>query len=904
MVKLQGFLIVKTTSTRLKNSKYNIKLNLKQARQNGELVSIGESQMIRSLFKLQGKEYNPERIKELFKQKKSGNRFEAEKEIDSILFVPEIVSVVIENNKHYQYMIDNGFFINNKKYVRLLCGSGQSRRNTVIFIESSYEESLKRILNNGRDESIEIAQAKFNAYFALTSSATLQVSEPYFCVIKDCEIKRTEKVLFVEEKDDGDIIVEKDMELPFNLFDGMGIISPRQAEIWAGDLGLDYIPSAFIIRNNFMKGMLTVIDFHRFSEEIENHIIQDIWGNNVNIRDMDVIITESQLKLWNAFSSCQQYVANCKKNGLTWGVSRYTPKEDNHFVFSNYQFLQAQDLNSDKIKSLCNKTIKYFDNIIKSDINTTLLYLLGKVVSKYDENILNKISDPVAKALILNNDLIEEPYIHNHLVRSINKKIRESYIGTLLLKGNYEIMISDPYAFMEHMFSLPVKGLLNKGEHYSHYWNEMNVDKVAAYRAPLTWRSEVNILNLQKKENVCDWYQYIKSGIIYNVHGVDCMLAADNDFDGDLTMTTNEPELISSAYGGLPITYNKNKVPKTKIHENSLYQADMKSFNTRIGFITNCSTTMYAMLPQYDKNSPEYDELINRLMICRKEQGNQIDKAKGLFVKPFPESWTRWKRIDDKTPAEDVERISFNNSIIIDKRPYFMRWLYSNYNKKYRKFNENYNNFCISKFGKTLDEILGSNNLSDAEQELVQKYYRFSPLLDTDCVMNRICHYMEDKVKELKENTTNRTPDNIVAILKNNKIAIDKEKLKRLYDLYKRYKNGKQNFSGIKDENGEERYKTLEQYNKSIRMEALTISNDISELANLAVTICYEVHPSDNKSFVWNVFFEGLVDNIGMNRKEILKVPFVDKQGDFDYLGNKYTIREINAGDEFYDYLL
>jgi hypothetical protein len=277
-----------------------------------------------------------------------------------------------------------------------------------------------------------------------------------------------------------------------------------------------------------MKGMLAVIDFHKFSEEVaESHIIKDIWGNDVNVRDMDVILTESQLKLWNAFSSCQQYVSNCRQNGLIWGVSRYTPKEENKFVFSNYQFLQAQDLKEDDVESLCDKTVDYFSNIVKDDINYTLLYLLGKVISHYDENILNKVSDPVAKALMLNKELIHEPYIHNHIIRSINKKIKESYIGNLLLDGNYQIMISDPYAFMEHMFSLPVKGLLDRSEHYSHYWNELDVDKVAAYRAPLTWRSEVNILNLQSNNVVCDWYEYIKSGIVYNVHGVDCMIHAD-----------------------------------------------------------------------------------------------------------------------------------------------------------------------------------------------------------------------------------------------------------------------------------------------------------------------------------------------------------------------------------------
>lgn len=71
------------------------------------------------------------------------------------------------------------------------------------------------------------------------------------------------------------------------------------------------------------------------------------------------------------------------------------------------------------------------------------------------------------------------------------------------------------------------KGLLAKGEHYSDYWRLLKVDKVAAYRAPLTWRSEVNILDLVDLEKINTWYEHIKSGIIYNVHGTDNMIHAD-----------------------------------------------------------------------------------------------------------------------------------------------------------------------------------------------------------------------------------------------------------------------------------------------------------------------------------------------------------------------------------------
>ncbi len=185
-------------------------------------------------------------------------------------------------------------------------------------------------------------------------------------------------------------------------------------------------------------------------------------------------------------------------------------------------------------------------------------------------------------------------------------------------------------------------------------------------------------------------------------------------------------------------------------------------------------------------------------------------------------------------------------------------------------------------------------NLTEKEQQIINDYHRYNPLLDTDCLMNKICHYMESKVKEIKiqsKNNLNKT----AILLKNPDIEIDKNKLKLMFNLFKRYKKEKRNFANIKDETGEEKYKTIEQYNRSIRQEAFLISNDISELANLAVTLCYEIYPNDNKNFAWSVFGEGIVNNVMINKQKDCYVPFIDKDGDIEFLGNKYKNYKIEV---------
>lgn len=550
MQKLQQFYVLKFNSSRLKKDKYNININIKSARKNGELIALGDNQVLRSIRKIKGKEVDLDFVNELFKERRRITRrkkcienkqkiLQIDKDIDNLLFIPEYVSVVIDKHSDYKHMIEHKFTINGKKYVRLLCGAGNARRNTVFFVQEDIYEELDKILRNGH-KPLKITESKYNAYYALSNSATYSVSEPRVCVVPDKEIQMKKRIDWVTESEPDDIIEEQERELTFNLWDGMGICSPELAEQWSQDLDLDYVPCCFCIRNYFVKGMVCVFDFHKFSKEVaDKHIITDLYGNEVDTNDIDMIITESQFKLWKGYDSWQHYLDCCKENGGRWGVTKFTPKEDKTAVFTNYQFLQVLNLDTPKkIKELCEPTVEWFDKITSQDSNYSLLYLLGSLCDKplnemeTEEfmDIFNTL-EPSVRALILNRDLINDTYIKTKLARSLNRKIEESYLGKLMVNGNFQFMISDPYALAEHIYGLEVKGLLKEHEHYSQYWNNRNVSKVVAMRAPLTYSSEANLLNLQNNDKVNEWYKYLYSGIIHNVWGVDCMQYADGDFD-------------------------------------------------------------------------------------------------------------------------------------------------------------------------------------------------------------------------------------------------------------------------------------------------------------------------------------------------------------------------------------
>ena len=141
-----------------------------------------------------------------------------------------------------------------------------------------------------------LAPSKYNAYFGLYSSAIKEVRKPRFCIVPDCEKTRPVDVDFVIEtdKDSDDVIEPRTIDIGFNLFDGSGIISPEMAKAWGEDLGEDYTPCQFCLRSAFTKGMVNEFDFIEWCNEYNggNYIIEDVYGKKIDLRDIDVILSE------------------------------------------------------------------------------------------------------------------------------------------------------------------------------------------------------------------------------------------------------------------------------------------------------------------------------------------------------------------------------------------------------------------------------------------------------------------------------------------------------------------------------------------------------------------------------------------------------------------------------------
>ena len=192
---------------------------------------------------------------------------------------------------------------------------------------------------------------------------------------------------------DGEPVMEERKQVPVELneSDGYGLMSPELAARWSSELGLDYVVSGVNTRFSWEKGMVFTFDFLDFAEKIAGtYMVKDAWGNEVDIRNMELVLTTSMLKLWDSYESCDAYVENCLKNKYTFGVAKTCPKELESERTLNYQFIQSYDLDDNDIEELIRPTMEEIKDVLYADTAKSILFLKGSGLN--EKNVLSKLS--------------------------------------------------------------------------------------------------------------------------------------------------------------------------------------------------------------------------------------------------------------------------------------------------------------------------------------------------------------------------------------------------------------------------------------------------------------------------------------------------------------------------------
>ena len=527
--------LFKIGSKRLVEANWDLHISRMEALENNELVALASSTTLRMIDGLNGIDYREKEIrikqlkneigklKQLPNTKANRDKLIAKQtEYNKLIFMEDYLCVVMDTKKDYDRAL-KGFKVNGIEYERLLSTSAGVKKSTIVFTSKRLKQQLTLQLNAERDLTKKFVPAKLEAYISLACSASIPVREPKgILVVHDVETTFYDDVILVNglESIRPKVTVEKDYKTVLNACDGLGLMSPELAKIWAEDVQEEYLPAGVCLRNAFCKGMVFTFDFKAFAKEIAHQeMITDVWGNEHNINDIDLILTTSMLKLWDSYSSIDDYLEKAKRNHHEFALTKITPEVLDNEQTMNYQFLQSLELDDEDIYSLIKPTLDELDDIINYDYRKALVYLRG--VSLTEKSVLRPPYD-YTTAMMIDSRMLNDPYTYSKIRNNIKNRIDQAKLGVIAVNGNFSILSGDPYTLCQSMFNLPVTGLLKRGEIYSHYWQERGRTRVAGFRAPMTVHNNIVVMDIANNDEVNKWYKYMDTVTILNAWDNSC----------------------------------------------------------------------------------------------------------------------------------------------------------------------------------------------------------------------------------------------------------------------------------------------------------------------------------------------------------------------------------------------
>lgn len=549
----QKFIFKLHSSRILSAPRKKLTLSLSEARDNDEIISLGDREVLRFIDELNGLDVAAveenirqirHNIRRIQKEPKSpGNKRKIKElyaKLDSLQFKPDYIAVIMDKKSDFK-KLNMGFYINGISYKRLIGTPNGVKKSTVVYASEISDKGveiyseLARRLDNDRKLDVPLVPAKFEAYKALACSSSVTVSMPHgILVVDDLLVHFREKVISLDDSDSNEPEMKiEEQEIELNATDGYGLMCPALAERWSKELGEKYIVSGVCGRNAFFKGMIFTFDFHGFCREYSGKtVITDVWGNNHNINNIELIITTSMLKLWDSYDSIDDYIEKSCKNHYSFAVTKALPEKLENERNLNYQFIQSYDLNDEQIEQLISPTVSEIKDVISGDINKTILFLKGMGLNSSN---LNSIENDFAKAVMIDPRMINDNYVINRLNHMLSKKINEAKIGVLKIHGNYAVISGDPVALCQKIFELDIPedklGLLKAGELYSEYWADMSVNEIVCFRAPMSAPNNIRKVKVVDTPEARKWYRYMHTVNILNVHDTFCQAENGCDFD-------------------------------------------------------------------------------------------------------------------------------------------------------------------------------------------------------------------------------------------------------------------------------------------------------------------------------------------------------------------------------------
>lgn len=273
-----------------------------------------------------------------------------------------------------------------------------------------------------------------------------------------------------------------------------------------------------------------------------------------------------------------------------------------------------------------------------------------------------------------------------------------------------------------------------------------------------------------------------------------------------------------------------------------------------------------------------------------------IDKTKGIVAKPMPKTWYDRHAIGK---IEDDDTREFYRSIVADRKPYFMRYIYPDLKKQYNTYIKNTEKNAMREFGISVEELaeIPYKDLTDRQKDFLFYYKLRMPVGTGDCVMNRICRRFEEEFDGFVGRSS-KTSDFDYRILRNDSAYSDRmyRSVKKLYDEFNRKVEQYKIFAYYERADKDEYRNTTAAMLSQFERDCAEVCSNDEQLCNILLDICYS--RSKSKQFVWTVCGDTIISTLLRRNGMKIEYPVLCADGDIEYRGSRFILEEKEIVEE------
>lgn len=245
---------------------------------------------------------------------------------------------------------------------------------------------------------------------------------------------------------------------------------------------------------------------------------------------------------------------------------------------------------------------------------------------------------------------------------------------------------------------------------------------------------------------------------------------------------------------------------------------------------------------------------------------------------------------------KDEDKRALYQSMVADKKPYFMRYIYPSVNRSYTEFVKNTMKNALREFGVTVEDLVERpyKDLTPEQRNFLKYYYMRMPVGISDCVMNRICRRIEEEFDGWVGKNTSTNPFDYNIMKSGVEYSLTQlSKIRKLYEDYNRRLRSYSVFSSYERVSEEESANELYTMEEEFKKECAIACPNRKELCDIILDIMYNANST--KKFAFAMVSDEIIENL--LDKNDNKIRFVqrDDHGDIIFRGERYSekVKEV-----------